>query len=148
MPDGAPGGGGSVSKDPSSRRPNPRAGDARPARHGTTQTPTHHNPETIITTIRHKLLTATVASAISAVAGFAPAAHAADVTLYGSIDTGILFQRVDTDRAGEDARNNVKMNSSSHTPNRWGLKGAEDLGNGLAVGFNLEGQLGATTAPW
>ena len=70
---------------------NPRAGDARSARHGSTQTPTHHNPETIIMTIRHKLLTATVASAISAVAGFAPAAHAADVTLYGSIDTGILF---------------------------------------------------------
>lgn len=35
------------------------------------------------------------------------------------------------------------MNSSSHTPNRWGLKGAEDLGNGLAVGFNLEGQFGS-----
>lgn len=70
-------------------------------------------------------------------------AQAAETTIYGSIDTGLLFQSVDTDRANEDTSNALKMNSSTHTPNRWGVRGNEDLGNGLAVGFNLEGQMGS-----
>lgn len=144
MPAGAPGGGGSVSKDPSNRRhpePTHRRRTFGPSwvnsDPNTPQPGDHHHDHPPQTSHRYRRLSDLRRR------GLRPAAHAADVTLYGSIDTGILFQRVDTDRAGEDARNNVKMNSSSHTPNRWGLKGAEDLGNGLAVGFNLEGQFGS-----
>lgn len=144
MPAGAPGGGGFVSKDPSNRRhpePTHRRRTFGPSwvnsDPNTPQPGDHHHDHPPQTSHRYRRLSDLHRR------GLRPAAHAADVTLYGSIDTGILFQRVDTDRAGEDARNNVKMNSSSHTPNRWGLKGAEDLGNGLAVGFNLEGQFGS-----
>ena len=73
-------------------------------------------------------------------AGFALSAQAANVEVYGLIDTGLNYQHVDSDRAGEDNVSKFQMKSSQSTPNRWGLRGTEDLGQGLKVGFVLEGQ--------
>lgn len=67
-------------------------------------------------------------------------AQAANVEVYGLIDTGLNFQHVDTDLPGEDASNNFTMKSSQSTPNRWGLRGHEDLAPGWKLGFMLEGQ--------
>lgn len=73
-------------------------------------------------------------------AGFALSAQAANVEVYGLIDTGLNYQHVDSDRAGEDNVTKFQMKSSQSTPNRWGLRGTEDLGDGLKVGFVLESQ--------
>lgn len=83
-------------------------------------------------------------TAIAAAALLAPlAVQAADIQIYGAIDTGLVFQSIDADTAGSDRTSTLKMNSSVSAPNRWGLRSTENLGNGLAVGFNLEGQFGS-----
>jgi predicted porin len=76
-------------------------------------------------------------AALLALSAFAGAAHAqSSVTLYGIVDSGILFN------------NNVKGSReyamSQGTSSRFGLKGAEDLGGGLKAIFTLEN--GFTTA--
>lgn len=73
-------------------------------------------------------------------AGFALNAQAANVEVYGLIDTGLNYQHVDSDRAGEDDISKFQMKSSQSTPNRWGLRGTEEIGPGLKVGFVLESQ--------
>lgn len=69
-------------------------------------------------------------------------AEAADIQLYGSIDTGLNYQHVDADN-GSDATSQLQMKSSQQTPNRWGMRGSEELNAGVKVGFNLEGQFGS-----
>ena len=76
-------------------------------------------------------------------AGFALNAQAANVEVYGLIDTGLNYQHVDSDRAGEDDISKFQMKSSQSTPNRWGLRGTEEIGPGLKVGFVLESQFGS-----
>lgn len=73
-------------------------------------------------------------------AGFALNAQAANVEVYGLIDTGLNYQHVDSDRAGEDNISKFQMKSSQSTPNRLGLRGTEEIGPGLKVGFVLESQ--------
>lgn len=68
--------------------------------------------------------------------------QAADVTVYGLIDTGLNYQHIDKDD-GTSATNKAQLKGSQLAPNRWGMKGTEDLGNGLKVGFMLEGQFGS-----
>ena len=63
---------------------------------------------------------------------------AADVTLYGVVDYSLKYSRVDSDKANEDAVNNFEMASGAQSGSRFGLKGVEDLGNGMRVGFVLE----------
>ena len=63
---------------------------------------------------------------------------AADVTLYGIVDYSLKYSRVDSDKANEDAVNNFEMASGAQSGSRFGLKGVEDLGNGMKVGFVLE----------
>lgn len=63
---------------------------------------------------------------------------AADVTLYGVVDYSLKYSRVDSDKANEDAVNNFEMASGAQSGSRFGLKGVEDLGNGMKVGFVLE----------
>lgn len=83
-------------------------------------------------------------TAIAAAALLAPlAVQATDIQIYGAIDTGLVFQSIDADTAGSERTSTLKMNSSVSAPNRWGLRSTENLGNGLAVGFNLEGQFGS-----
>lgn len=82
--------------------------------------------------------------AVAMAALFAPfAAQATDIEVYGVIDTGLVFNSIDTDKAGSDRESSLTMNSSVSAPNRWGLRSSENLGDGLSVGFNLEGQYGS-----
>ena len=76
--------------------------------------------------------------AVAVLGAFASTAMAADVTLYGKIDTGLNYTHVDTDVNGVDATDKVSMASGMNSGSRWGLKGTEELGNGLKVGFVLE----------
>ena len=79
------------------------------------------------------------AAVLGALAG---SAFAADVTLYGVIDTGLNYQNTkttsDVDALKADSKNAFTMKSGQSAGNRWGLKGTEDLGNGYKVGFVLE----------
>ena len=73
----------------------------------------------------------------------AGAALAANVDVYGRIDTGLSYvhQKIG-DQAGTDT---LSMDSGMSSGNRWGLKGSEDLGNGYQVGFVLESGFDADT---
>ena len=79
------------------------------------------------------------AAVLGALAG---SAFAADVTLYGVIDTGLNYQNTkttsDVDGLKVDSTNAFTMKSGQSAGTRWGLKGTEDLGNGYKVGFVLE----------
>src|SRR5690606_17249632 len=77
------------------------------------------------------------------IAGFAAgAAHAeTSVTLYGRVDGGIGYQQFKGSDpvTGESYKGtNTGMANGIMGGNRWGLKGAEDLGNGLQAVFVLE----------
>ncbi|WP_139161987.1 porin, partial [Acinetobacter baumannii] len=84
--------------------------------------------------------------AAALMAGFAGVAHAeTSVTLYGILDGGIGYQKVKgTDGYAQQA-NEPEINSKRtglingiQSGNRWGLKGSEDLGDGLRAVFVLE----------
>ena len=70
-------------------------------------------------------------------AGFA---CAADVTLYGVVDTGLLYQSNKVTFEGQEFADDKTfgLESGVSAASRFGLKGTEDLGNGLKVGFKLE----------
>ena len=76
------------------------------------------------------------------VAGFAATGAQAQstVTLYGILDGGIQFQQFKgTTQAGNSFKSNYTGAASGvNSGNRWGLKGSEDLGNGLKAVFTLE----------
>lgn len=74
----------------------------------------------------------------------AGSAFAANVDVYGSIDTGLSY--VHYDETGlSDAKDTLSLDSGMSSGNRWGLKGSEDLGNGYQVGFVLESGFDADT---
>lgn len=77
-----------------------------------------------------------VAVAVLGAAAFS--AQAADVQLYGRIDTGVRYTNIDADVANQDDVSKFEMSSGNYTGNRFGLKATEDLGNGYKVGFVLE----------
>ena len=87
-----------------------------------------------------------IALAVVALSGTAMAQSS--VTLYGVADAGIGKIK----SAGNDASNKVQFTSASTMNNgdsRLGVRGVEDLGAGLKIGFNFETGLdlddGATT---
>lgn len=75
-------------------------------------------------------------------------ASAASVTLYGIIDTGFAYNSYNDDGyetlAGA-ADNSFAMMSGQSSGSRFGLKGVEELGNGLTVGFILESGISSDT---
>lgn len=83
--------------------------------------------------------------AAALIAGFAGVAQAeTSVTLYGILDGGIGYQKVSGNSsytggngANLDAKKTGLINGIQ-SGNRWGLKGSEDLGNGLRAVFVLE----------
>jgi predicted porin len=83
--------------------------------------------------MQKKLLTVAVAGALAA-----PVAAMADVTVYGTIDTGIRSASKVVTATGDDSL--LSVTDGERTTNRWGLKGSEDLGGGLRANFTLEGQ--------
>ena len=79
-------------------------------------------------------------AAVAVLGAFAGSALAADVQLYGIVDTGLryLHSDLDVDRPDYDAKDTFSMESGMQSGSRWGIKGTEELGNGLTVGFILE----------
>lgn len=77
-------------------------------------------------------------AAVALLGAFAGSAFAADVTLYGVVDEGFLYTHKDADKTDVDAVDKLELKSGIQAASRWGLKGTEDLGNGLKVGFILE----------
>src|SRR5690625_7594403 len=72
--------------------------------------------------------------------GFAGVAQAeTSVTLYGVVDGGVGYQRLKTETdAGNAKVTRSGLLSGVQRGNRWGLRGSEDLGNGLRAIFQLE----------
>ena len=91
-------------------------------------------------------------AAVAVLGAFAGSALAADAQLYGIVDTGVGYNHVDVDGLGDKQDiDTFQMKSGQASGSRWGLKGTEDLGNGLTVGFILEdgfsSDTGADSAP-
>ena len=76
--------------------------------------------------------TLAVAAVLAAFAGVA----SADVSLYGRIDTSMVYSATDND-AG-DVTESMTMNAGWTTGSRWGIKGSEKISDNLTVGFTLE----------
>ncbi|MGB6007602.1 porin [Castellaniella sp.] len=80
--------------------------------------------------------------AAALLAGFATAGVAqaeTSVTLYGILDTGYGYQNYKYDHAGADiTAKSSGLRDGTFNGNRFGLKGSEDLGNGLRAIFQLE----------
>jgi len=80
---------------------------------------------------------------------FAGSVAAAQVQLYGILDTGFAYVHSDMDVTrdglGVDATDSFSMESGMQSASRFGFKGTEELGNGLTVGFVLENQFSGDT---
>lgn len=76
------------------------------------------------------------AAALFAAFGLAAAASAADVQIYGVADVGLRAEYNKAD--GAESTTSLIMQSGQNSGSRFGLRGSEDLGNGLTVGFQLE----------
>lgn len=84
-------------------------------------------------------------AAVAVLGAFAGTALAADVTLYGKIDGGLNYthQKVEsqTDGAGpvhSASSDDFTFKSGQNSGSRFGLKGTEQIADGLTVGFQLE----------
>lgn len=75
-------------------------------------------------------------AAVAVLGAFAGSAFAANVTMYGVVDTGLGF--TSKDKGYGEEINTFDMRSGQNSGARLGLKGEEDLGNGVKVGFVLE----------
>lgn len=76
-------------------------------------------------------------------AGFTGAAVAeTSVTLYGLIDSGLIYQRAKLGRTDVNGptsnQSRFAVQSGQQSGSRWGLRGVEDLGNGVSANFVLE----------
>lgn len=79
--------------------------------------------------------------ALALMGAMAGTASADQVTMYGVIDLGLDFTSIagDHNPALEGVSDStLSMGSGQSSSNRFGLKGTEELGNGVTVGFVLE----------
>ena len=103
-----------------------------------------------------KLIAAIAATTMAGAVGFASVAAAMEFNVYGSLRAGVY--KKDTDNVNESNALDEDGNVINPTPavtettksrdaldfgtgnagNRFGIKGSEDLGNGLSAGFHLE----------
>ena len=89
--------------------------------------------------------------ALAVLGSFAGVASAAtSVTLYGTVDGGYEdwqfkngLKKHGIDQPGGFLKNKLVQGGTSENNSKFGIKGQEDLGNGLAAIFTLEGNLGA-----
>ena len=78
--------------------------------------------------------------AVAVLGATAFSVQAADVTMYGKVDTGLLFKSNEITE-GSQAKvdsDTFSMENGLNSASRFGVKGTEDLGNGVKVGFKLE----------
>ena len=81
--------------------------------------------------------------AVAALSAMAASAMAANVTVYGVVDTGLQYQhikdKINAPLGGvSESTNKFAMAAGQNSGNRIGFKGIEDFGNGAKVGFILE----------
>lgn len=81
-------------------------------------------------------------AAVAVLGALAGSAMAAEVTLYGVIDTGLNWTQV---KKANKTTDSFSMGSGQNSGPRFGLKGTEDLGDGWKVGFNLENSFKSDT---
>ena len=88
--------------------------------------------------------------ALAVLGSFAGVASAAtSVTLYGTVDGGYEDWQFKKDlkglgvNKGGKLKNKLQQGGYSESNSKFGIKGQEDLGNGLAAIFTLEGRFGA-----
>lgn len=92
-------------------------------------------------------------AAVAVLGAFAGSAFAADVTLYGKVDLGLQYVNSDVDQITDSATlatesvksDKMAVKSGSNSGPRWGIKGTEQISEGLTVGFQLEGGFDADT---
>ena len=90
-------------------------------------------------------------AAVAVLGAFAGSAMAANVSLYGSVSTGLLLQHsksvTEVNDNGDEVNvartNKFGMESAWYGDSIWGLTGEEELGNGWKVGFTLENECGS-----
>ena len=78
------------------------------------------------------------------------ASAATNITLYGTVDGGYEdwqfkngLKKHGIDQPGGFLKNELQQGGYSESNSKFGIKGQEDLGNGLAAIFTLEGRFGA-----
>lgn len=96
--------------------------------------------------MRQSIKLALAAAAVSAAFGV----QAAEVSLYGSVSTGLVFKNTPelTGNATDQnvaKSNSLAMESGWFGDSIWGITGEEELGNGWTVGFTLENEFGSDT---
>ncbi|MFU0842931.1 MAG: hypothetical protein ACFWTZ_10085 [Burkholderia sp.] len=77
-------------------------------------------------------------AALAVLGAFAGTALAANVTLYGIVDEGLVYTHLDKDVAGSDSTDTLSLDSGVLSGSRWGIKGVEELSGSTKVGFQLE----------
>lgn len=79
---------------------------------------------------------------------FASAAHAqSSVTLYGVLDSGLLYQSTAAASFAPNAPNlghTLQAKDGGIFSSLWGLKGSEDIGGGYKINFKLQGSFTST----
>ena len=66
-------------------------------------------------------------------------ASASEVTLYGIVDNGLLYKHSKVEADGVSKKtDSFALESGISSTSRFGIKGSEDLGNGMTVSFKLE----------
>lgn len=85
--------------------------------------------------MRKKIIALSVAS-LAGVAAPTLASAQSNVTLYGVIDSAILYQGAPI--AGTGTGGKWSLSGGGENSSRWGLKGEEDLGGGMSAFFQLE----------
>ena len=78
--------------------------------------------------------------AVAVLGATAFSVQAADVTMYGKVDLGLQYKTSEVtvgDKTMVD-EDTFSMENGRNSASRFGIKGSEDLGNGMTVGFKLE----------
>ena len=78
--------------------------------------------------------------AVAVLGATAFSVQAAEVTMYGKIDTGLQFMTNEATEGNETLADTdtFSMENGLNSASRFGIKGSEDLGNGMKVSFQLE----------
>ncbi|MEW9582510.1 porin [Paraburkholderia sp. DGU8] len=80
---------------------------------------------------------------------FGTAVHAqSSVTLYGVLDSGLLYQSTSAATFQPNARNQghvYQLKDGGIYASFWGLKGSEDIGGGYKINFKLQGSFNSAT---
>ena len=68
------------------------------------------------------------------------------VTLYGAVDTGVLYQSANAPnfQSNLNLGHVYELKDAGMLPSYWGIKGSEDIGGGYKVNFRLQGAFTST----